>query len=436
MSLAADHSSAFPTSLRIAQGVLLLAALALAMWSVQGVVLGDSANSRLATAYSLVHDGTWYIDRPWGEARIPYERGTVDKAEVDGRIVSTKPPVMPLAMTAIYFVLHHGFGWDLLEEASAYRIAKVMAILLSVVPYFLTLFVFMRFLALFSLAPWKQVWLLAALIFGVQLTSYGGQINNHVPGACAVLVALYMAFRLLEDREAPASWRFVVFGVASALVFALDMPMTIFPALAGLALLYRFPREAFLFGGLGAFPVLAIHFGFLLYVTGSPLPLQLYPDKYLFQGSYWRHPTGLDGLNEPKALYFFHMSFGRHGAFLLFPVLMLGVWGMLRGMGRSGVPWRAWCSGALLALSILFAYYVFKTNNYGGAAYGFRWLIGAMPVLLLLTVPVLQKSLRPWQVVVMTVLLLIGAWSMVECLITPWGEDREWTARYLFGPSF
>jgi len=432
---AQDGEAAAPIPISL-KALLFGAAVVLALWSLQGVVLGDSANSRFATVYSLVHDGTWYIDRPWGEARIPYERGTVDKAEVDGRLLSTKPPVMPLAMTAVYFPLHHGLGWSLLEEAEAYRIARVTAFALSVVPYLLVLIVFVRFLRWFPLAPWKQAWLLAALIFGVQLSSYAGQINNHLPGACFVIVSLYLAFGLFEGKSAPAPWRFAVFGLASALVFALDMPMTIFPALAGFALLYRFPKEAWLYGGLGAAPVLAVHFGFLYYVTGSVLPLQLYPEKYLFQGSFWRHPTGLDGLNEPKPLYFFHMTLGRHGAFLLFPVLLLGIVGMVKGATDATCCYRRWILGALAAFAVLFAYYVFNTNNYGGAAYGFRWLIGGMPVLLLLTVPVLCRTLRPWQVALMTAMLLVGAGSMIECLIEPWGEDREWTVRYLFGPSF
>lgn len=419
-----------------ARWALLGVALLLGLWSLQGLVLGDSANSRLATAVSLVHEGTWYIDRPWGEPRNPYERSTVDKAEVEGRLLSTKPPVMPLIMTGVYWISHHLLGMNLLVEEEAYPIARWMAVLLSLLPYLLCVWIFSRFLDRFDLSPWKKAWLLATLIGATQLSSYAGQINNHVPGACGVLLALYLAYSILEGHLAPRKRYFLVFGLASALVFAIDMPMTIFPALAGLALLYRFPRKAFVWGAAGAIPILLLHFGVLYLVTGSPLPLQLYPEKYLFQGSFWRHPTGLDGLNEPKMLYLFHLSIGRHGAFLLFPALLLGLAGLVLGLCREDKDTRRWLWGAAAALAILMAYYVLKTNNYGGAAYGFRWLIGAMPVLLLLAIPILRRPVRPWFGVLLAVCFLVGAGSMLECLQAPWGEDREWTVRYLFGPSF
>lgn len=431
-----DGTEAEKRALLVTRWALLATALLLGVWSLQGLVLGDSANSRLATAVSLVHDGTWYIDRPWGEPRIPYERSTVDKAEVNGRLVSTKPPVMPLVMTGVYWIGHHVLGMNLLVEDDAYQIARWMAVLLSLIPYLLCVWFFSRFLDWFALAWWKKTWLLAALIGSTQLTSYSGQINNHVPGACGVLIALYLAYGLIQGHLAPQARYFIAFGLSSALVFAVDMPMTIFPAFLGLALLYVFPKQAFCWGALGAAPLLLIHFGVLYLVTGSPLPLQLYPEKYLFQGSFWRHPTGLDGLNEPKLTYLFHLSIGRHGAFLLFPVLLLGLAGLMQGILRKEKELRGWLWGATAALAILMAYYVFKTNNYGGAAYGFRWLIGAMPVLLLLAIPLLRRPMRPWLGIVLVVFSLVGAGSMIECLQSPWGEDGEWTVRYLFGSSF
>ncbi len=83
---------------------------------------------------------------------------------------------------------------------------------------------------------------------------------------------------------------------------------------------------------------------------------------------------------------------------------------------------------------VLTAYYAASTNNYGGEAYGFRWYIGAAPILLLMGAPVAGRARRPWQWVVLAVLAGVSAWSFWECARHPWQADAEWTTA-LFGPS-
>ena len=58
-----------------------------------GIVVGETANSRLATVYALVHDGTWYIDRPTEASPNPFEVLTVDKVQAaNGRILPASLP--------------------------------------------------------------------------------------------------------------------------------------------------------------------------------------------------------------------------------------------------------------------------------------------------------------------------------------------------------
>ena len=75
--------------------------------------LGTSATSRLATVWSLTRHHTFYIDRPAGEAPNPFEQRTVDKAMANGRLISTKPPILPLLMTGEYIVMRKLLGWQL-----------------------------------------------------------------------------------------------------------------------------------------------------------------------------------------------------------------------------------------------------------------------------------------------------------------------------------
>ena len=84
---------------------------------------GDLASSRFATVYGLTHYGTWYIDQPDN----PFTPDTIDKVVVrgdaangitrGGRMISSKPPVMPIVMAAVYLAAHAIAGWDLTSPA-------------------------------------------------------------------------------------------------------------------------------------------------------------------------------------------------------------------------------------------------------------------------------------------------------------------------------
>jgi hypothetical protein len=416
-----------------AEGALIAVALLLALQGARAPELGDSANSRLATVWSLVHEGTWRLDASGSAAGNPFAAGTVDLVEIDGARYSTKPPLLPLAMTAEYAVLHRLLGWDLAEEAARRDTVFVMVLTLIVFPYAVALVCFRRILVLLRVREVPRLFLLFALAFGTQLPGFATNINNHVPAAGLTLAALYLAVAMDMGAVTRSGWRFALFGLLAAGVFAIDLPMTIFPGLAGLGLLARFPRQTLLWGGAGAAPVLLAHFGVLWAVTGSPLPIQVRKELYLCEASYWRNPAGLDALDEAKGTYLFHLTFGRFGTFLLFPILLPGLWAAFRALWDPEQPWRRYVLLGALGFVVLTAYYVQGTNNYGGTSYGFRWHLGAMPILLLMAAPLFQRGpgWRGW--VVLTLLLGVSVYSAWECYRMPWGDQHEWTCRLIFG---
>ncbi len=419
-----------------AERAIILFAILLACFGMWGATTLDSANSRLATAWSLVHRGSWFVDTQPGEAFNRFGAATVDKVAIDGRIVSSKPPVLPLLMTGEYALLHHGLGWDLDKPEDRELIVLFMALTLMGVSWAVCLVFFALILDLFVDSPWRRVSLLFGLAFATQLPGFAPQINNHTPAAAALMVALYFALGVATGKRAPAAGRFFGFGFAGALVFALDMPATIFVALAGLPLLFRFPRQAVTWGGAGLALPLVVHFGTNIHVTGSPVPVQMRKELYLYESSYWRNPGGLDALNEAKGTYLFHLSFGRFGSFTLFPILLLGIAGTACAAMRRDLPQRFWVLGGMAAFVLLNTYYTLRTNNYGGHAYGFRWHIASMPVLLLLAAPYVGRwrGVAPW--VLFGLLLIPGMVSAWECYHEPWGAQQEWTVRWLFGPAF
>ncbi|MCC6488841.1 MAG: hypothetical protein IT364_15185 [Candidatus Hydrogenedentes bacterium] len=440
----ADASHGTRWWVRAEYAILAVAALLAFMEAREGV-RGDHAVSRLATVYSLTQYGTWFIDNPDGTTPNPFEPNTIDKVMVrgviaggvvrDGRIISSKPPLLPLLMTGEYCVLHQLTGWQLDDEGQRKTVLFIMTLSFVGTSYLLILLMFRRALSFGGVPAWARVYLLAALAFGTQLWGFSGKMSNHVPAAGMLMLALYFAIGLTGGLLTPKPWRFALFGLSGALAAAFDLPMAIFVAAAGVSLLIRFPRQTLLWVGTGAAIPLAVHFAIMIYVTGSPLPVQMRKETYLFESSYWRHPMGIDGLNEPKGAYLFHILLGWAGVFSLYPVLLLGVIAAVGSAFSRESRWRKPMLVGLVCFVVLTAYYTLSTNNYGGESYGFRWFIGAMPPLLLMAAPMLAACRRPWQIALLTLLVVISLYSGWECAQTDWESGQEWTSR-IFGPSY
>lgn len=421
--------------------LLLLAILILGMCPVLfrggGIFAGDTVTSRLATVYALAHDGTWYIDRPIDQPENPFVAHTVDKVVTrEGRLMSSKPPVLPLLMTGEYRAMRAMFGWNLDNKDHLRPILKVMIFTLVKIPYIIGLVFFALILRMFMINIRDAALLLAVLAFASPLPGYACQLNNHTPAAAALIVALYFGLGIYTEKLKCNVVNFLAFGFFSALVFVLDMPATIFPAFMAILLFMRFPKQSIIWGTLGGLPILLLHFGVMTAITGSPLPVQTQEEMYNFRNSYWRNPMGVDGLNENRVVYLFHMTFGRFGTFLLFPIMVLGLLGFFMGLRDRKCPARLAVLAAGAAFSMMTVYYVMKTNNYGGAAYGFRWHIGAVPVLILLSIPAIGIMIRNWRWAVIALLFAVSFYSAWECWQAPWGASHEWTCRWIFGPVY
>lgn len=402
-----------------------------------GIVVGETVTSRLATVYALVHDGVWHISRPEGEPPNPFEILTVDKVQTrDGKLLSSKPPILPLMMTAEYALMNRFRGWELTRQEDLRKIMRVMIATLIKLPYVVGMFFFALLLRMFTPRISYAILLLLCMAFATPIPGYALQINNHTPSAAALCGVLYFGLGMYTYKLRPAPWRFLLFGLCSAFVFVTDIPITVFPAVVGFLLFVRYPRQCLTWGVLGAAPLLLLHFTLMTLITGSPMPVQTQEAMYNFRNSYWRNPIGVDGLNESRLLYLFHMNFGRFGSFLLFPVLLTGIAGFWRMLTDDSSRLRVPALALGSAFALLTFYYVFHTNNYGGAAYGFRWHIGAVPVLLFLALPQIAalKGKLAWGI--FALVFLVSAYSAWECVQAPWGASHEWTCRLIFGPVF
>jgi hypothetical protein len=201
----------------------------------------------------------------------------------------------------------------------------------------------------------------------------------------------------------------IVFPIAMFAVFALRRD--------ALAWTYAFPPAL----------LLLVAYAVTTYVsTGGLIPYYFLKDTplYLYPGSHWLDPQGIDGQHEPKWLYVAHSTFGHHGLFSLSPIFLLAVvstWQFLtrRDTRLAEVRWLT------LVLSVLiYAAYVAKTGNYGGGAKGFRWMFWLMPAWLVVAPLGAEhySRTRGFRVVAL-VLLFVSMWSTFDALSSPWGSS-------------
>ncbi len=399
-----------------------------------GLFIGDTVTSRLATVYALVHEGTWRIDHPADLPPVPFETQCVDKVVVNGRLLSSKPPVLTLLMTGEYYLLHLIGGFDLAKREDLRPVLSFMVLTLCQLSFAVGMVFFAATISLFIRNPFRAAIPLALLGFASPIPGYAQQLNNHTPAAAALMVALYFALALSSGKKPPKAWRFAAFGLSAALVFAFDLPTTIFVAIAALALVWKFPKQTLIWATLGSSLPLLAHFGGLWLATGDLRPVQMREAVYLFESSYWRNPLGIDALNESKLTYLFNITFGRMGVFMLFPCLIVSVCGVSELLRHGPPEMRLPVVLTTFAFVVLTVYYVKSTNNYGGASYGFRWYIGSVPVLLLLGVLLFDRLRWYSGWMLLGVASLISVYSAWECLQAPWGANHEWTCRLLFGP--
>ncbi len=364
--------------------------------------------SRLATIDALVHDGTFAID---GSVFV----STIDKVRAGDHFYSSKPPVLSALGAAIYFGLHHIGGVSFRGDRGDRAIYLVTAF--SMLPFHLLLlwatFVSLRALGVRGLAALLGF---SAVAFGYLGVGYATTLNNHVPAAALVAACFY---GFLRARATASPRYFVLAGASGALAPTMDLGAVFVVGAIAVALLLH-DRARFVRCFLpAALPPLALHFGLTYLVAGTVLPIYLHRELYLYPGSYWLAPKGIDALAEPKHVYLFHMLFGHHGVLAMTPLLLLGLW----HLGKIAVAQRKLLVAAQVvggAFVVQVAFYTLTTSNYGGVCVGFRWLLLMTPLLLLFAARWLSEHQEKLVRVVFVCLLLVGVWHTASALTNPW----------------
>lgn len=395
---------------RYAIWVLLYAVALLALPRIRCQVVGANDSSRYATMIALVEHGTPYIDRAHLAKR------TMDKVRVDGRELSTKPPVLSFIGAGIYYVMHKVFGLTFKKNESV--VVPILVALLCTLPLLLLLWAFHGLLRRESIPPAAALGTTALLGLSTLCFPFGTILVNHIPSTAA-LFGMFVCARELRSLRQDSPWYAFGAGLLGCLAVTFELT-AVFPVLAlGVYLLWG--RRQWRVAGmvlLGVAGPAALHLALTWWSTGGVLPVQLRQELWHFEGSYWNQPKSWDALDQPKWQYGLYCFFGGRGLFTLTPVLLLALPALWRGLRQgAGVAWpqdvpgRAETVTVLAGFAGLATFIVLRTNNYGGGHYGMRWFLMMVPLLLALMAPMLAGIRSRLGLVGLALLILPGLYT-------------------------
>lgn len=227
--------------------------------------LSSNDRSRWATVRALVEHETFAIDAVVEEPNWD----TIDMVKHDGKLYSSKPPLLPVLMAGEYWFIHKVTGCTL--GTHPYEIGRFMLITINVVPLVFAFVVLGRLLERFGVSDWGRLFTFAAAAFGTFLTTFAIAINNHLIAAVAALLAVAAAVPIWCDREQRARYFFGA-GFFSAFAAANELPALSLMGLLGLLLLRRDPLRTLGFGLPGAALVAAAFFGTNYWAVGDWQP--------------------------------------------------------------------------------------------------------------------------------------------------------------------
>lgn len=374
--------------------------------------------ARVAAIESLVERGTWAIDdSPWFEQ-------TQDKVFFADHYYSDKLPLLSWAGAGAYSILRGGAGMSLAADCTA-RFGCAY--------YFLTLLFIGVLAAVLIWLVFQFGWresrslLVAAVLtvavgLGTMILPYSLVLNHHLPAA----VSLFAAFLLLTGRREPSGFLIGLVGFLSALAVVLDPLAGIFAAALVVCAVLRYRRRAVLLIPGGLLPLL-VTAALDYQAIGTPVPAYLIPGGYAFPGSVFPATVGGNGTPDDLPQYAFKMFLGAQGLFAYNPLLFFGLAGIVIAALTRSNPLRREAIVFGLAVIALGVYLATRTGNLGGEAYGERWYVQAVPIVMAFSVfcpPLARVPKYPWvrwlTVPLFGVLLLVSVYSSYQGSRNPW----------------
>lgn len=374
--------------------------------------------ARVAAIESLVERGTWAIDDS------PWFAQTQDKVFLNGKFYSDKLPLLSWAAAGVYRLVRQGLNFSLAPDCAA-RAAGCAYYLLTMlfmgVPASVLILLMFDFARQQNLPLWGAVLATLALGFGTMVLPYSMVLNHHLSAAASLFAAFYL---LVTHANRDKRW-IAGIGFFSALAVTLDPLSGIFALALFVLTIMRFRSRAAFFV-LGALPPLLLTAWLDWQMAGTIIPLYLIPGGYDFPGSQFPPTIGGNGTPDDLAQYAFKMFLGAQGLYAYNPILIFALVGLvIVVLHRTHPLWReALVAG--IAFVLLSLYLATRTGNLGGVAYGERWFVHAIPLVMafLLFAPPFATAPNPiWRWVtapLFAIVLIASLYSSYQGVQNPW----------------
>lgn len=446
--------------------------------------LSSNDRSRWLTVRALVEYHTFEIDKivtdpqqakVWDTIDMVKHRGWDGKGwEGEGRLYSSKPPLLATIMAGPYWVIYHTTGLSLRDDP--HTVGRILLFLFNVIPLAIYLWLLAGICGRYGTTDYGRLLVMATAAFGTFLTTFAVTLNNHLHAAIFVTAALAAALPIwFEGRR---EWRyFVIAGFCAAMTVACELPALSFCVAIGVAFLWKAPKPtllgflpaALLVGAAWAGTNYASHGTFKPaydvrdfspgpdgktkdWRNGNWYNYDFYVGK-VKRLSYWSRDeaslarrSAIDRGEPSHARYALHVLVGHHGIFSLSPIWLLSVVGalmMMRCRGKQptnserGItttsteqPADSYRALGLLVAAIslvCIAYYVLvqgtENRNYGGGTSGLRWTFWLTPLWLIAMLPAADWiSGRRWAQFLAALLLALSALSASYPIWNPWSH--------------
>jgi len=384
-------------------------------------VSGWNDLSRLAQIQSIVEHSSFAIDRS------PLAIVTGDKYFFNGHFYSDKPPILALYAVPFYVLLKaFGFEFGLDLDRAYYWLTLLSIGLLSI----LGLIIFRTILKEFFHASDEFANLITLITgAGTLILPYSLIFNNHVPSGVFILLGFYFLLKSQEENS-----RTIVYsGFFFSLAGSIDVNCFVFLPFMLIVALKHSSKTGLVFG-IACLPMIALYLFLNFYTSGSLIPPAMNAPLWNYPGSSFNqnnlsglahHQTAIDTL-----FYAFHMLVGNRGLFSHTPILLFSMFGILL-IYQQNLEFKPRKEYKYLALGCLIyiAFYILRTTNYSGWAFGIRWFASLM---LILSLPLASlegkiRSSKLWRFVFTSVACLsifisiIGAYNPV----TPANADER-----------
>jgi hypothetical protein len=359
---------------------------------------------RLASIRALVEHRSLALDH--GYAKLP---GAV---QTTSGTYSAQPPMMAVLLSApAYALTWMGYSFD----DNQLLIAYLLTVIGVTLPVAGAAGLVYRMGRLFELRrPWRAL-LGIAVVAGSGLLSYSVVLNAHAPAAVLVIASAASLIHIaaVDRRRRQIGW-FAVAGGCAALATTLDpaagVMLLLFVAVIP-AMRLSIPRRllgVFLYV-LGATPIIAVHAAWNFPITGDMIPASMH-QTFIANSSVSPVVGAGDEFldDEPAAVktmwdalgahlvWFVQATLGEHGLFSHYPILIVGIVGIMAVMHRhwpSSTKILAAATG-VGALTIMWCYR-YSRLDWTAAMYGTQWFIVFMPLLLFWGGAWLRRSHRP-----------------------------------------